>query len=143
MISLSSLGRLKYVSHTDPALDKDHADYDFEKFKETGDAKYIPVRDGCQPSTFDLVGLKRPQFIHCASQPNEMLRAIEAVAYGLKGCDNVAIDGQVTIKHKKSELGERVDNEVLDRLFRRFPLMSELAARILDLSQAHPTSGQG
>lgn len=132
--------KLRYIYPGDPALDKDNAAFDWDAFFRTGDAKYAPLKDGLQPTWFQLRRLTPKQFRHVMRQDAEFDKCYEAVAYGLVGVDGfLGADGrEVTWKPpRRTDLGERASDETLAELF-AVELFRELGLRVITLSTLDP-----
>lgn len=41
-----------FISERDPAVDKEHAEYDRKRYMETRDERHLPLKEGCVPSRF-------------------------------------------------------------------------------------------
>ena len=140
MIAHRSTDRIDYIITDDPALDSDHADFDWDKYLKTADPKHAPVKEGCTPTVFSLVRLSRRQFLRVISMP-ETEQASEAIRYGLKAVKDFG--RPLDLRQKRfGDLGEGLDNDTLDRLFSP-ELFQELGIRILSLSTLDPTFGRG
>jgi hypothetical protein len=87
MIGSRSRDPFDHVYGDDPALDKDSPAFDPQKYFQTFDPKYQPIRDGRTPTRFKIRPLSRKRYIAIAAMPpNE--RANAAVSYGVIGIEN-------------------------------------------------------
>lgn len=124
----------------DPAIDREHPDFNWDEYTKTFEEKHLPLREGCVPTVFTLRPLERKQFERCIKMPSEQM-ASETIAYGLVGLDNFKRGEEtVTLRYKKSDYGMRLDGETLDKIFAP-ELFADLAPRIMSLSKLDPTRG--
>ncbi len=138
MISVRSQELVTHIFSDDPALDKSHEQYleRWDQFLKFG-TPLPPIREGFKPTSFRLRRLSRRQFQYVMGKAQSE-QATEAVALGLKSADDFYVgENPIVIETAKSEHGERVKNEVLDRIY-AFDLFGELGLRILSLSTAGP-----
>lgn len=138
MISLRPTVHLKHIYSEDPAIDKQHPDYSWDKYVRTGDRKYVPVKDGFVPTVFELRPLTRRQY-QAVMRCDATALGMEAVAYGLVSVENLSRgDHPVVLKSKPTDLGDRLTDESLDNLF-AFDVIGELGLIIISLSAVRPT----
>lgn len=143
MIVLRSLSATtKYISQFDPALDHGHADFSWDRYRDTGDAAHLPIVPGATPTVFELAPLTASQLARVlASTESQFAHCLEAVAYGLRGASNLR-DGEasIAIEHHTVSGLRRLRPASLDQI--RDPrLVLELGARILELCHLDPTRG--
>ena len=58
----SLIASFRYVWEKDPALDKEHPDYNYAAFTETRDLKHLPTLPGRELAIFDCRPLTARQF---------------------------------------------------------------------------------
>jgi len=136
MIASRSTDKIEYVYSQDPAINKDSAEYNWEKFVETGDRKYLPIRDGHLPTVFSLQRLPRTQFLRVLKM-DRVDQASEAVALGLKDVKNWG--GPLELKFKEQDGQDRLTPDTLEKMF-AVELFAELGVRIMELSTLAPLS---
>jgi hypothetical protein len=130
---------IAYVSIYDSAVN--YTECQHEKFAETLDLQYRPLKEGVKPTLYRLAGLKR-------AQDNEVRRAPPhertqvCVAFGLRGIENAedANGHPIVLKTKKAGLaGDRLDDSTLDKIYSP-ELFDELAMIIERLTKLDPLS---
>src|SRR4051812_41162651 len=113
MISIRSTDHVDYVLSIDPALDRDAPSFDWGEYMKSYDRKHAPTKDGCEPTVFKIKRLTRRQMLYVLKQsPAE--QAGEAVAFGLESVKNLQGFDQAMVKRKRTDIGDRLDNETLD-----------------------------
>lgn len=140
-IKLRAIDKLAYICTFDSAVCAEKSD--LEKYRETLDRKYLTLEDGGQPSVFHLRRLTGPQMQHVRSKQRLTAggvegtheAAAEAVAYGLAAVEN--FDG-CQVRHKKSDLGERLTPESLAPILLSADLLYELGNAIQKLGGLDP-----
>lgn len=138
---------LEYVSVMDPAINADDPACDLDKYRETGDRKYAPLKEGATPTVFVLRGLSRDALMpvikgFSASAQWERIEAFEtAVKYGLKRVRNfVGKDGKdVELRFEQTPIGEALTKDALEEIY-DVALVVELGGRIQEASRVHPLS---
>jgi len=135
MIASRSTDSVVHVYSQDPAIDKDHPDFDWDRFKETGEMKYLPIKEGQTPTVFQIRRLTRRQFLKVIKS-DDAEQFSEAVAYGLRGIKDWG--APVDLKFQ-GDGQERLHPDTLDRIF-AVELFVELGARIMELSRLAPLS---
>jgi len=130
----------------DPALDTDSADFDHDRWKETGEDKYLPRRNGTTPVEFILRHLSSREYRFLqdvAKREGDFTMAWYAVALALSDvvplvdAKGKAEDLRFTVDGKLS----RVCDEQMDLLnkFEEGALFYELAARVMGETYGNPT----
>ncbi len=135
MLKLRSTDTLAYVCTFDPSVDLEKANLD--KYRETLDRKYLPLKDGEVPSVFRLRRLSFDQLQAARKKTAEegsAAGACEAIAYGLVSVENF----DARVEHKKSVYGERLSKESLEYFARDADLMYELGFTIHRMSGLGP-----
>lgn len=142
MISKRSYDSVEWIYEGDSAIDRDSKKFDHDKFEETLDLKYVPLRKDCKPTVFVVRQLSRKQFINVTSQDGVSSMMDEAIRYGLVSVKNFELDGKkVSVKREKTDLGEAVTEESLDQL--HSPKVSgSLGAFIVRLSRLDPLASE-
>ena len=136
MIGYSSLQSAPWVWEGDPAIDKDSPLYNREAFERTGDMAHLPCLDGRAPAVFHVKRLTRKQFFRVmAMTVTEQVQ--ESVAFGLASVEPV---GLVEIARKASDVGERLTDASLDKLYELGPqVLISMGSFIMGLSRPDPT----
>lgn len=136
MITQSATGLVDFVLETDPAIDKDNPKYDRESYERTGDRAHLPLVTGGVPRVFKVRRLNRKQVFRLLSLPlPDQIQ--EACAFGL-----VAVEGaDVELSRKASDVGERLTDTAMDRLYDLggVPAMIALGSFILRIGKPDPT----
>jgi hypothetical protein len=137
MIQRSLCGKVTYIWEQDPGLNKDAPGYDYKAYLGDWDRAHVPIRDGCEATTFEIAPLTRRQFLR-VMQMQGLEQAQEAVAFGLKAMGRYVCDGQsVNLSWTSTEIGQRLCNECLDAIFEP-DLMLDMGMAILLLSKLRP-----
>lgn len=138
MIKRSLTGTKTWIWEGDPALNKDHAEYDYKAYREDFDEKHLPCIEGQVPARFTIGPLSREQFVHAMGQSGGLPMMIEAVAYGLHAVTGYEADGRpVELARQKSDHGQRLTKASLDAIFEP-ELFADLGIAILGLSKLDP-----
>lgn len=139
MIRLNTTAPVIYVYPKDPAIDKDHPDYNWEEFRKTGDVKHLPAKDGEKLTIFHIKRLSRQRYIAMAEKKG--LEAMEdAVKYGLTAVENLSVgDGSFRLEFKGEGRDRRLTDGCCDGLFEP-GLFYDLGMRIVELSHISPLS---
>lgn len=141
MLQRSFIQSTKYISSLDPAIDRDHPDFNWEDYRRTGEAKHLPLREGAQATVFELAPLTRKQMARVLGFERVLDQCTEAVACGLRQVSNFIVDGQpLIVEHQGNDGERRVKSSVLDKLFDPV-LFGELGTRIMEINRLVPTSG--
>lgn len=144
MIGTRSEAPIDYIVSTDPALDTVHPDFDWAEYLKTFDPKYAPTREGCIPTVFEIRRLTRKQLTY-VRRKDTADQVPEAIAYALRRVRGFRVGGkngvELECKHKRSDMGERLDEETLDKLYAP-ELFAELAGIIMGLAGLDPTLGR-
>ncbi|HYE58141.1 MAG TPA: hypothetical protein VD948_06530 [Rhodothermales bacterium] len=137
----SSKERVLVLYSEDPALDKDHPDFNWDLWLKTGDLKHAPTKQGMEPNRYWVRKLRMHRFEQVLDTPGAR-QVREAVAWGLTAVEGHTFNGEpVVLKFKKiSDAEQRLTDESLEQLYSP-ELFGELGARIVELSRLHPTSG--
>lgn len=139
MIAHRSNDRIEYVLTSDPAIDAEHPDYDWDRYLKTADPKYAPIKEGHTPTVFSLSRLTRRQFLRVMSLPDQE-QSSEAVKYGLRAIKDLGRPVELRFK-RYGDLGEGLDSATLDHIFSP-DLFAELGVRIMTMSTLDPTFGR-
>ena len=141
MLAYRSTDRIEYICEDDLALDRAHAEYNWDQYEKTFDPKFRPVHEGASPTIFTLRRLDRAQFVAMQKYPAEE-QAHWAVTFGLCGLRNLKRGGtDVTLKYRRyGELGDGLDKATLDTLFAP-DLFNALARAIVLFARLDPLGG--
>lgn len=129
---------VEYVSTHDPALDTAHSDWDFTRYMQTFDRKFMPCKAGSTPTVFTLRRLSRRRFTAIAGMAKHE-QAETTIAYGVAGIANF-MDGRgnaVIPEFDGAGQDQRLTAVTLDALFSP-ALFAELAQVILLLTDLDP-----
>jgi hypothetical protein len=119
----------------------EHPVFDFECYCETGDEKYIPLKNGSVPMRFELKHLYGRTLNHARSMFRRSIDddtfteidiCFSLVELSLVGCSNVMCDA-VEMQIERSlctDRLERVDPAVMDILYEKPQLVMELGNRV-------------
>lgn len=138
-INRSLVGAVRHVYSRDPALDKDHKDYSPALFRDTGDLKHMPPKEGQRVAVFELKPLPRRRLNRITSaKPADgdftAEQYNEAVAYGLKAVRDFEVDGAPVELHFDGDgADQRLREKSLDAIY-KLTLFIELGSRILEIS---------
>jgi len=128
----------KYISLLDPAVDHESPALDWEKYLETRDEQYIPLKEGCQAARFHLRPIEPEQEKYALSMPSDAAKFYEYVAFGLHAVENFTVDGQpVAVKRKTVNNLERADKKSLHQIFDA-DLFKELGGIVATISRLDP-----
>jgi hypothetical protein len=129
-----------HVWTSDPAIDKEHANFDADEYLKTGDMKFAPLRDGEKPTVFKIAPLSRKQWLDVTSRDGLTERLDAAVSYGLRSVENLEINGSpFQLEHEQSSKGSRVKQAYLDQIWDP-ELMTEIGAKVIQISKIDPLS---
>jgi hypothetical protein len=144
MIDLSKplTATFRHISSADPAVDKDHPDYDQELYGESWDTRHIPIREGSLPTVFQCVPLSRLAFrqIQQRMDSGQQAEAMQdAIAYSLRGIEN---GGDLVLKFVRTDAGRKLHRTSLDLICapQHTSIWTELALRIIRSSTLSPLS---
>jgi len=137
MFKSTLTGDYTHIYSKDPALDRDSEAFDHDKWIETGDDKYLPVKDGLTPVRFTLKRLPPMEHqylfdIGGTDGPSSM--AMWAVAMGVRKIEPLKVDGKDATLETQIRNGRTIlDDEWQDRLLEvdEGDLAKELARRII------------
>jgi hypothetical protein len=144
MIRKSLTKNFIFVWDKDPALDKDHDDFEslWKQYEESGDVGVLPVLGGSQLAKFVCKPLSMNAYSRLASEPSEVAKCIEAVRYGLQAVSGYFIDGvEVKIEEgdkQKDGTDVRLKDAFLNRIWDP-PLFGLMASAIHKASVLDPT----
>ena len=143
-IGINARAHLRHAYPKDPALDRDNPAFDWDSFWKTGDAKHVPIREGCEATWFVCRRLTPAQFRRVMTEASDFDKFYQAIAYGLVAVEHFrGADGSdVTLRHKRTDLGERLTEESLSAIF-AVEVFREIGSRIITLSTLDPTRAQG
>lgn len=121
---------VEYVCSFDPAIDKENPDFNHAKYVETGDEKYLPIKQGEKPTKFVLRGVSRDVW---KSVSADMLRSDMLPAF-----ESLVRHGIVKAINFGDWKAERDKDGGLSKAsmqpFRSIAWLSELGLRIQNLS---------
>ncbi len=137
MLKLKAVGQAVHILKDDPGIDRDHADYNWEKFLETGDEKHVPALPGEKLTKFRLRRLPHKHYV-ALSDKEGIDVVIHAVKYGLKAVENFEINGeQVELRFKGEGPDKHLHDETIAMIFDP-GTFSELGGRIIIMSTLRP-----
>lgn len=147
MIRLDTTRQVVHVYSEDPAIDTKSGDYNYQKFLDTGDLKYVPAIPGEKLSLFYVERLPHKKYISLSGlYERARMEALEiAVRFGLKRVENCEVGGNPLQLEFHGEGPDRgLTEECFGRLFEP-GLVNQLGYRILGLSsmRASPLSSAG
>lgn len=128
----SLIREFDYIYSKDPALDVEHEDFDHDKYKETGDLKYLPLKEGIQPAIFGLRPLNSKEQTWIAEENIQNL-IWKTVATGLVNVKNLYVDDKEhNVIRVKDGSVFRADDGSMDIIFSvdEMKLVIELFAAI-------------
>ena len=129
---------ITHIWTDDPAIDSSSPEFNADKYIETGDEKYLPMKEGEEPTRFRIAPLTRKQWLEVSSQGGLTAQVDVAVAYALRGVENLEINGSpLHLETEPTSKGNRVKQEYLDQIWDP-SLMTELGARIISISRLNP-----
>lgn len=119
----------------------EHTVFDFERYCETGDEKYVPVKQGMAPMRFELKHLYGRTLNHARSMFRRSIDddtfteidiCFSLVELALVGCSNVMCDGEEMAIERSlcTDRMERVDPSIMDILYEKPALVMELGNRV-------------
>lgn len=143
MIGLRSLDRVDFVWNKDPALDRDHDQFDelYDKHLQDGDTTHLPLIEGRVPTIWTLKRLTVPALEHVLGQSGQMKQMVEAVAFGLVTLRNFGGRGDTELRTRKTDVGKRLHPETLDKIF-NIEAFPAVGLAVIGLSTLDPTIGQ-
>lgn len=137
-----------HIYSKDPAIDQTLPDYDPEKWGETGEAKYLPVKPGDEPVRFTLRHLRgraKAVLTDRLAAEGHAQTFVEAVALALVRIENGQLDDgtpfQVGFTEDKRDRVRRCDDRTLDLLYSvdNAELIIELGNRVIRETFGNPT----
>lgn len=127
----------------DPALDTDAEAFDFEQYKRTGDAKFLPLKNGSTPVTFRMRRLNGREWM--AVQDEQRLRGPNqglwlAVAFALTGIEGYGDNAD--IDRVSEQRFERCNDETMEQILAvdDGELLVELGTRVKEEMEHDPLS---
>jgi len=139
----------QHIYSNDPAVDQKHPDFDPEKWAETGDGKWLPLRPGAEPVRFELRHLRGRAKAYLtdrqASGVGGASTLTDAVSLALvKIYNGIREDGSEfdvkTVMVKDARLS-MADDDTIDTLYSvdNGSLIAELGLRIFKETFGNPT----
>ena len=121
MFGTSALtGDYKHVYSNDKALDVEREDFDHAKWVETGQEKFLPIKDGCKPVQFTLARLTSKQKRFVLDQQSKAgfnTLAWWMLALALQKIEPLLVDGEPAQLTKVIDGDwQRVSDDWMDRL---------------------------
>lgn len=166
MITKRSHKRMAHVWSRDPALDtSDTARFEagWTEFRKTGNLAALPLKEGQQPTVFEVMSLKRIHMLMLGDRVSaDMASLMRAGAEGiaqlafLRVCDQVVSYGVAEVRNladadgrptsitlvDDGRGGKMLSTETMEEIH-YVSLINELGFRILELSMPSPTQGPG
>lgn len=147
MVARKSARRFAHVFSGDPALDRDHREFEkaWKTFLEDGDPKVLPCREGRRPTVYHCTTLQREHILSLGNITNPdalLVRHDAMVSFALAEVEAmVDEDGRPYVLTDKSFEewlgGKRLKPEAMRELFNTV-LILELGSRIWEKSHASP-----
>jgi hypothetical protein len=137
MIKKSLTKNFVFVWEKDPALDKEHAEFEalWKAYEESRDPSGKLAKFTCKPLSMNA-------YARMTSEPSELLKCIEVVRYGLQAISGYELDG-VEVKIEESDKSKdgadaRLKDSFLNRIWDPL-LFGAIAKAVHDASILDPT----
>ncbi len=137
MLKLKAVGQVTHILSTDPGIDRENPDFNWDKFLETGDEKYCPALPGEKLTKFKLRRLPHKHYLALSDKEGVDL-VVYAVKYGLKAVENYEINGEpVELRFRGEGQDKHLHDETIALIFDP-QTFTQLGERIVIMSTLRP-----